>query len=87
MHRDERMRGGKENHDQTSMLKRPSEDLKLAECPRFVEPKQLEQIWVLVRSRVPEFAELKQLEQTRVLVKDATTAQDRVGLGELGRVQ
>ena len=65
------MRRGKENHNQTSRLKRPSEDLKLAECPRFVEPKQLKQIWVLVKSLLPEFVEPKQLEQTRVLVKHA----------------
>ena len=64
----ERMKGGKENH---ILGWRPSEDLKLAGCPRFVEPKQLEQIWVLVKSRVPEFVEPKQLEQTRVLVKHA----------------
>ena len=27
----------------------------IARCPRFVEPKQLVQIWVLVKSRTPEF--------------------------------
>ena len=75
------MRGGKENHNQTSRLKRSSEDLKLAECPRFVEPKQLKQIWVLVKSRVPEFVEPKQLEQTRVLVKHARLIAKRAQLG------
>ena len=65
------MKGGKENHNQTSRLTRPSEDLKLAGCPGFVEPKQLKQIWVLVKSRMPEFVEPKQLEQTRGLVKHA----------------
>ena len=46
-------------------------ELKLARCPGFVEPKQLIQIWDLVKSRMPKFVEPKQLVQTRVLVKRA----------------
>ena len=67
----ERMKGKQVNKNKHPRLKRPSEDWKLAECPRFVEPKQLKQIWVLVKSRVPEFVEPKHLKQTRVLVKRA----------------
>ena len=40
---------------------------KLAECPGFVDSKQLKQIWVvLVKSRVPEFVEPKQLDTSRI---------------------
>ena len=63
----EGMRG---NHNQQVTCK-AIRKLKLARCPGFVEPKQLIQIWDLVKSRIPEFAEPKQLVQTRILVTRA----------------
>ena len=59
---------GKHNQQVTCKAVRK---LKLARCPGFVEPKQLIQIWVLVKSRMPEFVEPKQLVQALVLVKRA----------------
>ena len=78
MHKDDEMRGCEgEKKTTTIKVNKAVRRLKTCRVPRFVEPKQLKQIWVLVKSRMPEVVEPKQLEQTRGLVKHARLTAER----------